>query len=73
VRLWSYFQHEALASPPALQDDSDIDGETGRRQARWQTRLIEVVPLESEGGYDTQIMAPDIAMRHSIIWPARAW
>ena len=71
MRFWSYFQHEPLASPPAFQDDIDIDGETGRRQARWQTRL-EVVPLESEGGYDTQIMAPDIGDADGRRHPRRA-
>lgn len=38
------------------------------------SRLIgEPIPLETERGYHTQIMAPGIAMRHSIIWPARAF
>ncbi|MBK5565447.1 FAD-dependent oxidoreductase [Ensifer sp. SSB1] len=38
------------------------------------SRLIgESIPLETERGYHTQIMAPGIAMRHSIIWPARAF
>ncbi|APG95652.1 NAD(P)/FAD-dependent oxidoreductase [Sinorhizobium americanum] len=35
--------------------------------------LGEPVPLETERGYHTQIMAPGISMRHSIIWPARAF
>ena len=35
--------------------------------------LGEPIPLETERGYHTQIMAPGIAMRHSIIWPARAF
>ncbi|MBZ7926328.1 FAD-dependent oxidoreductase [Ensifer adhaerens] len=38
------------------------------------SRLIdEPIPLETERGYHTQIMAPGISMRHSIIWPARAF
>lgn len=38
------------------------------------SRLLgEPIPLETERGYHTQIMAPGIAMRHSIIWPARAF
>ncbi|WP_065375778.1 NAD(P)/FAD-dependent oxidoreductase [Ensifer adhaerens] len=38
------------------------------------SRLIgEPIPLETERGYHTQIMEPGIAMRHSIIWPARAF
>lgn len=35
--------------------------------------LGEPIPLETERGYHTQIMAPGIAMKHSIIWPARAF
>ncbi len=35
--------------------------------------LGEPMPLETERGDHTQIMAPGIAMRHSIIWPARAF
>ncbi|MCG5478454.1 NAD(P)/FAD-dependent oxidoreductase [Sinorhizobium alkalisoli] len=38
------------------------------------SRLLgERTPLETERGYHTQIMAPGITMRHSIIWPARAF
>ncbi|MGC2963762.1 D-amino-acid dehydrogenase [Paraburkholderia sp. GV068] len=33
----------------------------------------EPIPLETERGYHTQIMAPGFSMRHSIIWPARAF
>lgn len=35
--------------------------------------LGEPVPLETERGYHTQIMSPGISMKHSIIWPARAF
>ncbi|MDZ4310905.1 MAG: FAD-dependent oxidoreductase [Cypionkella sp.] len=35
--------------------------------------LDEPIPLETERGYHTQIMAPGIEMQHSIIWPARAF
>jgi D-amino-acid dehydrogenase len=35
--------------------------------------LGEPIPLETERGYHTQIMDPGISMRHSIIWPARAF
>lgn len=35
--------------------------------------LDEPIPLETERGYHTQIMDPGISMRHSIIWPARAF
>ncbi|MDR7143536.1 FAD-dependent oxidoreductase [Rhizobium sp. BE258] len=36
-------------------------------------KLGEPVPLETERGYHTQIMKPGIAMRHSVIWPHRAF
>jgi len=35
--------------------------------------LSEPIPLETERGYHTQIMAPDIALHHSLIWPAHAF
>ncbi|WP_333815554.1 NAD(P)/FAD-dependent oxidoreductase [Tabrizicola sp.] len=35
--------------------------------------LGEPIPLETERGYHTQIMAPGISMKHSIIWPAKAF
>jgi D-amino-acid dehydrogenase len=35
--------------------------------------LGESIPLETERGYHTQIMSPGISMKHSIIWPARAF
>ena len=35
--------------------------------------LGEPIPLETERGYHTQIMAPGITMKHSIIWPAKAF
>ena len=35
--------------------------------------LGESIPLETERGYHTQIMTPGISMRHSIIWPAKAF
>lgn len=35
--------------------------------------LDEPIPLETERGYHTQIMSPGISLKHSIIWPARAF
>lgn len=35
--------------------------------------LGDILPMETERGYHTQIMAPGISMRHSIIWPAKAF
>ena len=45
----------------------------GAFSARLSKLLDEPIPLETERGYHTQIMAPGIEMRHSIIWPARAF
>lgn len=45
----------------------------GAHTARLSRLLGEPMPLETERGYHTQIMAPGITMRHSIIWPARAF
>ena len=45
----------------------------GAFSARLAKDLGEPIPLETERGYHTQIMAPGISMRHSIIWPARAF
>ncbi|MCJ9720338.1 FAD-binding oxidoreductase [Agrobacterium sp. SHOUNA12C] len=45
----------------------------GAYTARLSRLLGEPIPLETERGYHTQIMAPGVSMRHSIIWPARAF
>jgi D-amino-acid dehydrogenase len=45
----------------------------GAWTGRLTAMLGEPIPLETERGYHTQIMAPGISMRHSIIWPARAF
>lgn len=45
----------------------------GAYTGRFAKMLGEPIPLETERGYHTQIMAPGISMRHSIIWPARAF
>ena len=45
----------------------------GAFSARLSKLLGETIPLETERGYHTQIMAPGITMQHSIIWPARAF
>jgi D-amino-acid dehydrogenase len=45
----------------------------GAHSARLARLLGEPIPLETERGYHTQIMAPGIRMKHSIIWPARAF
>lgn len=45
----------------------------GAFSAKLAAQLGEPIPLETERGYHTQIMAPGISMKHSIIWPARAF
>lgn len=45
----------------------------GAHTARLSKLLDEPMPLETERGYHTHIMSPGISMRHSIIWPARAF
>jgi D-amino-acid dehydrogenase len=45
----------------------------GAFSAKLAKDLGEPIPLETERGYHTQIMAPGIRMKHSIIWPARAF
>lgn len=45
----------------------------GAHTGRLAQALGEAIPLETERGYHTQIMAPGIALRHSLIWPARAF
>ncbi|WP_341486287.1 FAD-binding oxidoreductase [Pararhizobium sp. A13] len=61
-----------------LKDGRAIDASqivlcTGAYTARLSRKLGEPIPLETERGYHTQIMTPGISMRHSIIWPARAF
>ena len=45
----------------------------GAFTARLSAMLQEPIPLETERGYHTQIMAPGLSIRHSMIWPARAF
>ena len=51
----------------------DVVIAAGAFSAKLAKDLGEPIPLETERGYHTQIMAPGISMRHSIIWPARAF
>jgi len=45
----------------------------GAQTGRLSKMLGEPIPLETERGYHTHIMAPNIGLRHSFIWPARAF
>lgn len=61
-----------------LQDGRELAADevviaAGAFSGRLSARLGEPIPLETERGYHTQIMQPGLALRHSIIWPARAF
>lgn len=45
----------------------------GAFTGRLSRLLGEPIPLETERGYHTQINAPGIELKHSIIWPAKAF
>lgn len=45
----------------------------GAYTARLSKLIGEPIPLETERGYHTQVMAPGISLQHSIIWPAKAF
>jgi D-amino-acid dehydrogenase len=61
-----------------LQGGPDIAAETvvvsaGAYTGRVASLLDDKIPMETERGYHTQIMAPGTTLRHSLIWPARAF
>lgn len=71
-------QSEAGVSALRLADGRSVAAKkvvlaAGAFTARLSALLREHIPLETERGYHTQIMEPGISMRHSIIWPARAF
>ncbi|MBB4481195.1 NAD(P)/FAD-dependent oxidoreductase [Rhizobium etli] len=71
-------QSEAGVSALRLADGRSVAADkvvlaAGAFTARLSALLREPIPLETERGYHTQIMEPGISMRHSIIWPARAF
>lgn len=71
-------RNEGGVSALRLKDGRRIEADrlvlaAGAFTARLSALLDEPMPLETERGYHTQIMAPGISMRHSIIWPARAF
>ncbi len=45
----------------------------GVRTRDFARQLGEPIPLETERGYHTQIMAPGVSMNWSVIWPRRAF
>ena len=46
---------------------------TGAFTGRLSRFLNEPMPLETERGYHTQVMDPGLDLKHSIIWPAKAF
>ncbi|MDX8442892.1 NAD(P)/FAD-dependent oxidoreductase [Mesorhizobium australafricanum] len=74
----AFEQSETGISALRLKDGRRLEADrvvlaAGAYTAGFSTKLGEPIPLETERGYSTQIMAPGISMRHSIIWPARAF
>jgi D-amino-acid dehydrogenase len=73
------FDHEAGGvSSVRLNDGRRIQAgrvvlAAGAFTGRLSAMLGEPIPLETERGYHTQIQAPGVCMRHSLIWPARAF
>ncbi|MEZ5811928.1 MAG: FAD-binding oxidoreductase [Rhizobiaceae bacterium] len=45
----------------------------GAYSGRLSAKLGEPIPLETERGYHTQLSTPGVELRHSLIWPARAF
>lgn len=61
-----------------LSDGRSIQAEqiilcAGVQTAALSRALGEPIPLETERGYHSQIMAPGISLNHALIWPARAF
>ena len=73
------FDHEGGGvSAVRLKDGRRIQGgrvvlAAGAFTGRLSAMLGEPIPLETERGYHTQIQEPGLSMRHSLIWPARAF
>lgn len=74
----SFDQDAQRVSGLHLKDGRFLEAESivlaaGAYTARLSSLIGEPIPLETERGYHTQVMAPGISMRHSIIWPAKAF
>ncbi|MGY5790779.1 NAD(P)/FAD-dependent oxidoreductase len=73
-----FAQDQTGVSDVRLKDGRDLQSKSvvlaaGAFTGRLSAMLGEPIPLETERGYHTQIMAPGISIRHSLIWPARAF
>lgn len=72
------FERSAAIGAVVLADGRRIAADAvviaaGAHSAGLARMLGEPIPLETERGYHTQIMDPGLALRHSLIWPARAF
>jgi D-amino-acid dehydrogenase len=65
--------HGVILSDGRRIEAAEVVIAAGAFSGRLSAMLGEPIPLETERGYHTQIMSPAISMRHSIIWPARAF
>ena len=57
----------------AVLDADEVVLCAGAFTGRLSKLLSEPMPLETERGYHTQIMDPGLELKHSIIWPAKAF
>ncbi|WP_062361757.1 NAD(P)/FAD-dependent oxidoreductase [Variovorax paradoxus] len=74
----AFGQCEGAVSSVRIADGRHIESGTvilccGAYTARLSKLVGDFIPMETERGYHTQIMSPGISMRHSIIWPAKAF
>ena len=74
----AFGQSEGAVSSVRIADGRHIASGTvilccGAYTARLSKLVGDFIPMETERGYHTQIMSPGISMRHSIIWPAKAF
>nr|WP_321254294.1 FAD-dependent oxidoreductase [uncultured Ruegeria sp.] len=72
------FERNERITGVRLREDEVIQADevvlcAGAFTARLSKLLGEPMPLETERGYHTQIMAPGLELAHSIIWPAKAF
>jgi D-amino-acid dehydrogenase len=72
------FERSDRIKSVVLEDGSVLNADevvlcAGAHTGQLSNLLDEPIPLETERGYHTQIMAPKISLKHSIIWPAKAF
>ena len=77
-RVASFDRTDGRITALALDDGATLEAQdlilcAGSRTGELAHRLGEAIPLETERGYHTQIMAPGLSLRHSLIRPAKAF